>query len=88
MKIAQFKEEKSNLERKELALNISLVSLNMDIERERSMRRKLEGKEMMFSEEALEEEVLVLPADGDEDEQTDDVRNSDIEEKYEEVKEF
>ena len=44
--------------RKDLALNISLASLNMDIERERSMRR-VEGKEMLLSGEALEEEDLV-----------------------------
>ena len=45
--------------RKDLALNISLASLNMDIERERSMRSKVEGKEMLLSGEALEEEDLV-----------------------------
>ena len=42
-KIAQFKEEKNNLERKDLALNISLANLNMDIERERSKRIRLGG---------------------------------------------
>ena len=45
--------------RKDLALNISLASLNMDIERERSMRSRVEGKEMLLSGEALEEEDLV-----------------------------
>ena len=45
--------------RKDLALNISLASLNMDIERERSMRRRVEGKEMLLSGEALEQEDLV-----------------------------
>ena len=45
--------------RKYLVLNISLASLNMDIERERSMRSRVEGKEMLLSGEALEEEDLV-----------------------------
>ena len=45
--------------RKDLALSISLASLNMDIERERSMRSRVEGKEMLLSGEALEEKDLV-----------------------------
>jgi hypothetical protein len=74
-KIAQFKEEKNKLERKELALNISL---NMDIERERSKRRRLGGK-------GLEEEDAVLTGHGDKDEQTGDIRER---ERVEEDKEF
>ena len=75
-KIAQFKEEKNNLERKELALNISLASLNMDIERERSKMMRFGGKGMFLSGDGLEVEDLVLPGHGDKDEQAGVIRES------------
>ena len=65
------KEEIHNLERKELALNISLANLNMDNERERSKMMRLGGK-------GVEEQDLVLPGHGDEDEQTGEIGESEI----------
>ena len=58
-RIAQFREEKENLERKELALNISLANLNMGIERERTRRGRLD-EEGMVGCDGFEETELVL----------------------------
>ena len=57
-------EEKNHLERRELAVNISLANLNMDIERERTKRTRM-GENVMVVVEDLEDDMRLDDEDQD-----------------------